>query len=153
MPPRRGRRGEVAGNPVKDRPEHVRVFAPGSIANFGPGFDVFGMCVESPGDYIEARLSKKARIETRGFPSPADPGKNGAYAAAKALLAWAGVDSELEMVVDKGVRPNGGVGSSGASCAGGAYAAALLAGRVEPSQVILAAGGGEEACAGRAHYD
>jgi homoserine kinase len=111
------------------------------------------MCVESPGDIIEARLSAKASIRTKGFASPSDPAKNGAYVAAKAFLEWAGVDSELELTVEKGVRPSGGLGSSGASCAGGAYAAALLAGRVEPAQVILAAGKGEEACAGAAHYD
>ena len=146
-----GRAG--SGNPVKDRPDRVRVFAPGSIANFGPGFDCFGMCVESPGDVIEARLSRHAEIVTKGFDSPADPEKNGAYVAAKAYLRWAGVDLELEMVVEKGVRPNGGLGSSGASCAGGAYAAALLAGRVEPSEVIIAAGRGEAACAGSTHYD
>jgi homoserine kinase len=141
------------GNTVKDRPERVRVFAPASIANFGPGFDCFGMCLESPGDVVEARLSDEARLSVTGFPSPADPEKNGAYLAAKALLAWAGVRSELEMTVDKGLRPNGGLGSSGASCAGGAYAAALLAGVVEPFEIIIAAGKGEEACAGAAHYD
>ena len=35
----------------------VRVFAPATVANIGPGFDVLGLALSSPGDFLEAELS------------------------------------------------------------------------------------------------
>ena len=38
--------------------KQVKVYSPGSIANLGPGFDVFGIAIESVGDIV---LLKKQR--------------------------------------------------------------------------------------------
>ena len=35
--------------------EWIRVFAPASVANVGPGFDVLGFAVSRPGDIVEVR--------------------------------------------------------------------------------------------------
>ena len=33
----------------------VKVFEPATIANVGPGFDIFGLALTNPGDYVTAR--------------------------------------------------------------------------------------------------
>ena len=35
----------------------ISVFAPASIGNVGPGFDVLGLAVEGPGDEVRLELS------------------------------------------------------------------------------------------------
>ena len=35
----------------------IKVFAPATVANVGPGFDVLGVAIESWGDTVEARRS------------------------------------------------------------------------------------------------
>ena len=36
----------------------LRVFAPASASNLGPGFDVLGLALEKPGDIVEAERSE-----------------------------------------------------------------------------------------------
>jgi homoserine kinase len=35
--------------------EKIRVFAPATIGNIGPGFDVLGLAIQGLGDIVEAR--------------------------------------------------------------------------------------------------
>ena len=37
----------------------VKIFAPATVANIGPGFDVLGMAVQGLGDTIKARRTNK----------------------------------------------------------------------------------------------
>ncbi|HIJ00759.1 MAG TPA: homoserine kinase, partial [Candidatus Methanomethylophilaceae archaeon] len=39
--------------------EWIKVIAPATISNLGPGFDVFGMALQSPYDIIYARKAEK----------------------------------------------------------------------------------------------
>ena len=41
----------------------LRVFAPATIANIGPGFDVLGLALSRPGDVLEVELSKAPGVE------------------------------------------------------------------------------------------
>ena len=41
----------------------IRVFAPATVANLGPGFDVLGLALSRPGDELEAELSDKGGVE------------------------------------------------------------------------------------------
>ena len=36
-------------------PAEVKVFAPATVANLGPGFDVLGLALSGPGDTVIAR--------------------------------------------------------------------------------------------------
>ena len=41
----------------------LRVFAPATIANLGPGFDVLGLALSTPGDIVEAELTAEPGVE------------------------------------------------------------------------------------------
>ena len=43
--------------------QRIRVFAPATVANLGPGFDVLGLALSKPGDELEAELSDRPGVE------------------------------------------------------------------------------------------
>jgi homoserine kinase len=72
-------------------PARVRVFAPASISNLGPGFDVIGLALQAPGDIVEAELSGRPGVEIAevtgdGGVLSRDPRENVAGVAASAVL-------------------------------------------------------------------
>jgi len=44
-------------------PGIVRVFAPATVANLGPGFDILGMAVSGLGDIVTARRIEQAGVK------------------------------------------------------------------------------------------
>ena len=128
----------------------VRVHA--TIANFGPGFDVFGVGIGEPYDELSFRESDEWSITVRGFPVPEDD-SNVAVVAAKALASMVGEEVALKMELRKGIRPKSGLGSSGASSLGGALAAARVLGVEDDALILRAATEGERAASGSAHGD
>ena len=64
----------------------MKVSAPATIANFGPGFDVFGLCLDAPKDIIRIKENDEVKIEVEGFNVPEEPEKNVASVSALALL-------------------------------------------------------------------
>jgi homoserine kinase len=132
------------------------VFAPGSIGNVGPGFDVLGLAVGGLGDTVSVEAGFSQPVEVRGRDAeliPTDPAKNAAAIAAYAMLRRLGRTDPLAITVDKGLPMSGGIGGSAASSVAGAYAAALACGATPSSDdIILAALEGEEAVSGR-HLD
>ena len=65
------------------------VFAPGSVGNVGPGFDVLGLAVGGLGDTVTVELADKSSVQVRGRDAeliPTDPSKNAAAIAANAML-------------------------------------------------------------------
>ena len=68
----------------------VTIFAPATIANFGPGFDVFGAALESVGDIITAETLGNGKgdviIKSVVGDVPKEADKNSAGIAAKAAL-------------------------------------------------------------------
>ncbi len=131
-------------------------YAPGSIGNVGPGFDVLGLAVEGIGDRVTVELTKSAsRIDDiTGRDAelvPRDPDRNCAAIAANAYLRPFGYRAIVS--IDKGLALAGGMGGSAASSVAGAYAAGLALGQAPSMQdVIAAALEGESAVAGR-HLD
>ncbi|AFK22586.1 homoserine kinase [Pyrococcus sp. ST04] len=130
----------------------MKVYAPATIANFGPGFDVFGMAIERPGDEIIAKESDDFSIEVIGYSVPADD-NNVALVAAKALFKLAGVEGGVRIKLKKGIRPRSGLGSSGASSLGGAVVAARILGIEDDALIIKAALEGEKKASGSPHGD
>ncbi|WP_457754732.1 homoserine kinase [Thermococcus sp.] len=131
----------------------MKVSAPATIANFGPGFDVFGLCLDEPRDIIKIKESDEVAIEVKGFDVPDDPEKNVASISALALLKMLKAEIGFKMKIRKGIRPKSGLGSSGASALGGALALAKLLGVENRELIIKAALEGEKAASGSAHGD
>lgn len=128
----------------------VRVHA--TIANFGPGFDVFGVGIGEPYDELRFRESDEWVIRVRGHKVPENP-DNVVIVSAKALASMVGEDVALEMELAKGIRPKSGLGSSGASSLAGALAMAKVLGVEDERLVLRAAMEGERAASGSAHGD
>jgi homoserine kinase len=131
-------------------------FAPGSIGNVGPGFDVLGLAVDGIGDAVTVELTRgPSRVDdVTGRDAdlvPRDPERNCAAIAADAYLRPHGVRAIVTIV--KGLALAGGMGGSAASSVAGAYAAALALGAAPSlSEIIAAALEGESFVAGR-HLD
>ncbi len=136
------------------------VRAPSTIANVGPGFDVFGIALAEPSDLIEVRKTSEPGVHvesivgTGAYAVTIDNTRNTAAVAAQKVINVARADFGIAMKINKGIRPASGMGSSGASAAGGAYAANLLLDKpLNMNQLICCASYGEEASSGSRHAD
>jgi homoserine kinase len=131
-------------------------FAPGSIGNVGPGFDVLGLAFEGAGDTATVELTKgdSRVLSVTGRDAdlvPPDPDRNCAAIAANAYLRPFGYRAIVSL--KKGLPLAGGMGGSAASSVAGAYAAGLALGQAPNVRDVLAAAlEGESAVAGR-HLD
>jgi len=138
----------------------VRVEASATIANFGPGYDTFGMCLESPTDVLEIESVEKPGITMdvirEGHFVPNDSRRNTASVAARELLRIAEISAEaigLKMKLLKGIRPGSGLGSSAASAVAGAFGAAALMDIKDYRKILMAASQGEGVSSGAPHLD
>lgn len=145
---------------VKRMVSRVVVSSPATVANLGPGFDVFGLALSHPADIVEGRISREPGVrvlEITGAGSekiPKHPELNAVTIAALSAMKLLGRDEGLEFMIRKGIKPGGGIGSSGASAAAGAVVVnELLGGGLSELQLIMAAAKAEERIAGTVHYD
>ena len=143
----------------------IRVQAPATLSNLGPGFDVLGMAIEQPGDYVEAEWSDAPGVEiveVRGDAGrlPTDPTRNVVGLAATAALRV--FDARMSVSRPPGVRLwlekqmplASGLGSSAASSVGGALAVSeLLGGVFDRDDLIACALEGGRAVSGSLHAD
>ncbi len=116
--------------PIGDR---VAAFAPASLSNLGPGFDVLGMAVQGAGDVVVAERTAEPGVVVRavhgdGGVLPLEPGRNAAAIAARATLQRAGVQAGVALTLHKGLPIGSGLGSSAASAVAGAFATNRLIG-------------------------
>jgi homoserine kinase len=149
-------------------PTRVRVFAPASISNLGPGFDVIGLALHEPGDIVEAEAMSEPGIEIAEITGDGgllsrDPARNVVGVSAAHLverLRAAGALSPsaprpgIRLRLHKRMPISSGLGSSAASSVAGAVAAnALLEGGLTRHQLLASALEGERAASGAAHAD
>ena len=144
-------------------------YAPGSVGNVGPGFDVLGLAVDGIGDRVTVELAEQNRVTVRGRDAalvPTEPERNCAAIAARAYLRERGLPGGVHVTVEKGLALSGGMGGSAASSVAAAWAAHLIAEAASPAEgaaardapegvrqrVLAAALAGEAAVAGR-HLD
>ena len=142
---------------------NVKVRAPSSTANLGPGFDVFGLALDA--FYDEITLSKTNKSITTNRPwhgvrilttddVPKDPQQNTAGLVVKAMKQKFKIKSGIEIRIKKGVPAGFGMGSSAASAAAAALAFNKLFNlKLDSNTLIKCAGIGEKASAGTIHYD
>jgi len=137
--------------------DRVVVTSPATIANFGPGFDTFGLCLEAPNDVVSVRRMPRGKRELKvlgKYKLPLNPEKNTASFAAIRLAELCGIgEVGFSMTVKKGIKPGSGLGSSAASSAGGALAMAALLGLRSKEMVLEASAMGEELVSGSRHFD
>src|SRR5258706_13697748 len=82
----------------------VRVFAPATVANLGPGFDVLGLALQSPGDLLEAELSDRPGVEIVSV-----TGEGGLLSLDPAInVAGRSAADVLRRAVEKGAAGGGG---------------------------------------------
>lgn len=111
--------------------EEVRVFAPATVSNLGPGFDVLGLALAGIGDTVVARRTSGRGVTleaVHGANLPLEADKNTAGIAAAATLARSGLEAGISLEVHKGLPIGSGLGSSAASAVAAAYATNLLLG-------------------------
>ncbi len=135
-------------------PSSVKVKAPCSTANLGPGFDVFGLALDAYYDTIELRKTRKG-ITIQSFDSiPLDTDKNSAGLVVKEMAKKFKIKTGLVLKIKKGVPAGYGLGSSASSAAAAVVAFnALFDLGLDPNTLVKYAGMGEKASAGTIHYD
>jgi len=132
-------------------------FAPATIGNIGPGFDILGLAVTGLGDRVTATRvdAPGVRIDDAGHPElPTEASQHTSGIAAQEVLRLAGAESMgLALCVVKGLALSGGQGGSAASAVAGAVAAnALLDTPLSPRELMSACLVAEGTVAGR-HLD
>lgn len=133
--------------------DSVSVFAPASVGNVGPGFDVLGMALAGLGDTVHARRIPGRRVvigEIRGDAGqlPTDPRKNTAGIAAANVLKLLKADAGVELVLEKNI-PGNGLGSSAASAVAGGFAVhALFGSPLTKSDLLLPCAAAEASVSG-----
>lgn len=112
----------------------VEVFAPATMANLGPGFDILGMAFAEPFDTIRAERTDTPGVTIAAITDdegrlPLDATKNTAGIAAAYRLQQLGIrDQGVRLSITKGLPLESGMGSSAASAVGGAMAVESLFG-------------------------
>ncbi len=122
--------------------ERAVAFAPATIANLGPGFDVLGLAVQGLGDWVTAALVDEpgVRLAAASAGVPTHATRNTAGIAAIETARLAGVDLTrvgIELRVEKGMPVGSGLGSSAASAAAGATAVNALLGSPLPTEALI----------------
>jgi homoserine kinase len=119
----------------------VNVFAPASVGNVGPGFDVLGCAVTNIGDWVTARLSAHPGIRIHSIsgtqnPIPRDARKNTVGIAAHEVRKLLGKKKGVDLWVHKNI-PGNGLGSSAASAVAGGFATNILFGEPLKKEELL----------------
>ena len=133
-------------------------FAPATVSNVACGFDVLGFALESPGDWVTAKLVHSGvtieGIEGDEGRLPRDASKNTAGVAALALLTHLDERRGVAITIRKGLPLSSGLGGSAASAAAAVVAVdAVLGARSSLETLIACALEGERLGAGSAHAD
>ncbi len=137
--------------------EEVHIFCPATIANVSCGFDVLGLALESVGDTMIVRKTKKPGIKITkitGQDLPLATEKNVAGVAGMALIEKANYKGGFEIEIHKKIKPGSGIGSSAASSAGAVAGMNMLLGNpFTPTELVAFAMEGERLASNVAHAD
>jgi len=137
--------------------DEIKIFSPATVANVSCGFDVLGFCLESVGDEMIIRKTKKKGIhitKINGYDLPFESEKNVAGVSALALYNDAKPYFGFEIEIYKKIKPGSGIGSSSASAAGSVFAINELLGKpYNKTQLTNFAMKGEALASGSEHAD
>ena len=135
----------------------VKVFCPATVSNVGPGFDLLGFALETPGDELLVKkndLGKLQLIDQSGTGLPLDLNINVAAIAATALLEELGNNDGFDIIFSKKINPGSGLGSSAASCVAAVMGInELLGAPLSAPELLPYAMEGELSASGSYHAD
>ena len=109
----------------------IKIFSPATVSNVACGFDILGFSLESLGDEMVVKKTKKKGLKItkiEGFNLSKNIKKNVAGVSASAMLKNIKTNFGFEIEIYKKIKPGSGIGSSGASSAGAVYAINKLLG-------------------------
>ncbi len=149
---------EVLFYPNTNIMEELKIFVPATVSNVSCGFDIMGFPVSMPGDEMYFRKIRSREVTIGAVLGaediPLDPARNVAGVVARAMLEEQGMPFGVEIVLEKGIRPGSGIGSSGASAAGAAWAVnRLLGDAYDEEELVSFAMLGEQSISGARHAD
>ncbi len=141
--------------------QQATALAPATVANVAVGFDVLGFAIEGAGDRVTVRLRDDdgarvvvERVEGVVTELPADPERNTAAVAARAMLDGLGRDERVALRIDKGIPLSAGMGGSAASAVAAVVALnGLLGAPASRDELLPWALAGEAAASGAPHAD
>jgi homoserine kinase len=136
--------------------DSVKIFAPASVSNVGPGFDILGFALEGIGDTItlSKRNGQAYLIDAVGADIPQDPEKNVATVALSSFCKEVGYDGGFLIRIEKSFTPGSGLGSSASSAVGAVFAAnELLNTGMTKEELVPFAFDGEMLASGHRHGD
>lgn len=137
--------------------EEIKVYGPASVSNVGPGFDLLGFALESPGDELTIRKNGTAKLvlyNESDCQLPTDPELNVAAVAAASLLRELHSYEGFDLVFKNKIHPGSGVGSSAASCVAAVVGInELLGSPFESEELLPFALEGEQVASGSLHAD
>lgn len=136
----------------------IRLQAPATIANFGPGFDIFALALERPFDRFRLRLNDSGTIAVRIIGEeegiPTSPESNTAGLAAIHFFQKISSRAGVEIEIVKHMRSGSGLGSSAASAAATVFGLnRLFGGPLPECDLIDIASRAEVASGGASHAD
>jgi len=135
----------------------MKLKAPATSANLGPGFDVFGLALKEPYDVLEAEKipQKDVKIKlVKGYPVPVNPRENTGGYVAQEMIKDFNLEGGIELRIWKNIKPGSGLGSSAATAAATAYAInELYELGLSKIELVRYAAMGELVSAGVAHVD
>lgn len=136
---------------------HASADAPCTVGNCGPGFDVLSLALARRGDTVSVETAAEDSLSVRGAGAdrvPTEWAKNSACASIDELRRRTGVTTPLAVMIEKGVPPGSGLGSSASSNAAAVRAfAKCFRLTLSARDALMAAGAGEAVATGTAHLD
>jgi len=137
--------------------QETKVFSPATVSNVGPGFDLMGFALETPGDEMLVRRNDTGSLvleDRSGCNLPLDPEKNVAAVAARALLDELDCREGFDLVFISKINPGSGIGSSAASCVAAVVGInEILGNPLETPALVPYAMEGEKVASGAVHAD
>lgn len=136
----------------------VKLFAPATSANVGPGYDIFALTLHEPHDEVTITLNNTGQLtfEITGNHQeiPLNIHDNVATLAVMELLKRKNLQQGIHIVLHKNMISGGGLGTTGASASACIFGLnALLGLNLSPNEMIDIARMGEIASGGSPHAD
>ena len=134
----------------------ISVFAPASVSNVGPGFDVLGFPLEDLKEEVIVSLRDDDQyvLSCEGADLPSDPTQNVAAVAVKSLCDAKGYKMGFNIHIIKSFTPGSGLGPSASSAVGAVYAVNwLLEFGLSRTELIPFSLDGEFVASGGRHAD
>ncbi|MBN1339271.1 MAG: homoserine kinase [Bacteroidales bacterium] len=136
----------------------IRMKAPATSANVGPGYDIFALTLHEPFDEFEITLTGEPgiaiTIDNNSQNIPTDPNDNTAGLAAMELLRARSPETGVHIRIIKHMCSGGGLGTTGASCAAAVFGLDRLLGlNLSWNEMVDFARKGEVASGGSPHAD